>query len=62
MPLNVLKERFLDRLQGAVPQNECRYKHNKPWLHEFAEASNWFLKTQIDPRGRLSCSTQMGKT
>ena len=49
MPLQILKESFLERLRTAVPQNESRYREGKTWLHEFAGPAPWAINTGLEP-------------
>lgn len=53
MPLFIMRENFVDRLRLSVRGNERRYKQNKPWVDEFADGSSWFIKTTIEPTGKL---------
>ena len=53
MPLNILRESFLDRLRGAISQNESRYTQGKSWLSDFAGSTHWSINTGLEPLERL---------
>jgi hypothetical protein len=49
MPLNILKEKFLDSLIASIPQNEAKYKQDKQWLNGVAGPGKWNINTGLEP-------------
>ena len=60
MPLYILRENFVDRLQRSVRENERYYRQNKPWLDDVANGTSWFLKTAFEPTGKFELLDPVG--
>ncbi len=52
--LNALNQRFLQRLQDAVPNNLDRYKQDEAWIEDWAGDASWELPTTCETASQLN--------
>ena len=52
--LNSLNQRFLQRLQDAVPDNLDRYKQDEAWIEDWAETRRGSCQRLVKLRSQLN--------